>query len=541
LQNPTKVFARDATGLVREFGAVDTLLFASVFVFALVFTITQFPWFYGNTLGANLWESLLVGAIPFIVLMTTYWIIGVLMPRTGNDYVWIGRVFHPSVGFIWSLVYVLVVFITAFIGAGVGPLSFGISSVFSTYGLISGSSTLTNWGNYFGGSSGTLELCLLFTVMVAVFAVFGNRLIKGFMYTTWIFAILGMIMMWYILGTTSNSTFISHWNSLMTPLSASYSYSALQSTAAATFPGFSTGFTSILTALPFAFLFLFGGNYANAFAGEMKNIRRSLPIALFLSLILGIIYWTVTSQLSVDTLGFKWITEVGYGWISGGSVPSTSSFPLPFQPTQPLFLAVAAYPNSALITVMFFVYIIGSLGPVFAYFWIVTKYLFAWSFDRVIPSAFASVSSKFHTPYVAVVVAAVLGGILSYLFVYLGYATYFTMGTVIWGISYTVPGLALLAFPFLRKDIFMNASGWMAAKIGGLPVISLIGLLTTIGFGYVGYLALSNPAIGVANEFSEVLVASLIAAGLIIYFGSAAYHKGKGMNLGIALKEIPPE
>jgi APA family basic amino acid/polyamine antiporter len=190
---------------------------------------------------------------------------------------------------------------------------------------------------------------------------------------------------------------------------------------------------------------------------------------------------------------------------------------------------------------MFFVYIIGSLGPVFAYFWIVTKYLFAWSFDRVIPSAFASVSARFHTPYVAVLVAAVVGVILSYLFVYLGYATYFTMGTVIWGISYTVPGLALMAFPFARKDIFASATGWMAVKIGGLPIISLVGLLTTIGFGYVGYLALSNPAIGVANEFSEVLIVSLIVAGLLIYFASVAYHKGKGMDMGMALKEIPPE
>lgn len=543
MQNPAKVFARDATGLVREFGAIDTLLLASVFVFALVFTITQFPWFYGNTLGANLTVSLLVAAIPFVVLMATYWIIGVLMPRTGNDYLWIGRVFHPSIGFTWSLIYVLVVFLTAFIGAGVGPLSFAISSVFSTYGLISNSPSLTNWGNFFGGATGTFELSFLFTVMVAAFAIFGSKFIKGFLYVTWIFAIAGMIMMWYILGTTSNATFVSNWNSLMTTLSPSYSYAALQSTAVAktSFPGFSVGSAGILLALPFAFLFLFGGNYSNAFAGEIKNVRRSLPIALFLSLILGIVYWSITSQLTVNTLGFNWITQVGYGWISGGSVPSTASFPLPFQPTQPLFLAVSAYPNSTLITVMFIVYIIGSLGPVFAYFWIVTKYLFAWSFDRVIPSTFANVSDRFHTPYLAIIVAAAIGIILSYLFEVLGYATYFTMGTVIWGISYIIPGLALMVFPFVRKDIFATASGWMAAKAGGVPVISIIGALTAVGFGYVGYLALSNPAIGVANEFSEVLVVSLIVSGFLIYFVSDAYHRRRGMNLDFALKAIPPE
>jgi amino acid transporter len=352
-----------------------------------------------------------------------------------------------------------------------------------------------------------------------------------------------MILMWYILGTTSNAAFVNHWNALMTPLNSSYSYSALQSTAvtSASFPGFSVGFSAILTALPFAFLFLFGGNYANAFAGEIKNVRKSLPIALFLSLVFGIIYWSVTSQLSVDTMGFGWVTQVGYGWLSGGSVPGTATYPLPFQPTQPLFLAVSAYPNSGLITLMFVVYIVGSLGPVFAYFWIATKYIFAWSFDRVVPSTFATMSDRFHTPYVAIVVAAVIGILLSYVFEVLGYSTYFTMGTVVWGLSYVIPGLALMVFPYVRKDLFAQAPGWMGKRIGSLPVISLVGLLTAVGFGYVGYLALSNPAIAVANQFSEVLIISSIVAGFVIYFGSDAYHRRKGMQIGLALKQIPPE
>ncbi len=84
MQNPTKYFARDATGLVREFGALDTLLFASVMVFALVFTTTQFAWFYGNTLGANLTLTLLVAAVPFIFLMLAYWAIGITMPGPGT-------------------------------------------------------------------------------------------------------------------------------------------------------------------------------------------------------------------------------------------------------------------------------------------------------------------------------------------------------------------------------------------------------------------------------------------------------------------------
>ncbi len=540
----TKQFVRDATGLVREYGALDTLLFASVFVFALVFTITQFAWFYGNTLGADLTGSLLLAAVPFAFLMLTYWAIGVIMPRTGNDYVWVGRILHPSIGFTWGMVYVLIVFLSAFIGAGTGPLAFAVSSIVSVAGLLGGpSSSLNSLGTFLGGPQGTLEVMILLTLVVAAFTIFGSKLIKAFLYTTWVFAIVGMIIMWYILSTTSNATFQSNWNSLIAQGQANYTYAGLQSAASSNAPFTqAVGFTGIIAALPLAFLFLFGGNYANAFAGEIRNIKKSLPIALFLSLLLGLAYWILTSTLTINTVGFNWITTVGHGWANGGSSTGVPSYPLPYQPTQPLFLAVAAYPNTLLIDLMFFTYIIGSLGPVFAYFWIPSKYLFAWSFDRVIPSKFADVSARFHTAWVAVLATMVIGIIGEYLYSILGYSSYFSMGTVLWGISYTIPGLALTIFPFVKKDLFASAPGWMGKKIGGLPLLTVVGLITTIGFAVVGYVAFTSTVVNSVpvNVTAEVVGVTLIL-GFAIFYASKWYHKRQGLDVSMALKEIPPE
>ena len=540
----TKQFVRDATGLVREYGALDTLLFASVFVFALVFTITQFAWFYGNTLGADLTGSLLLAAVPFAFLMLTYWAIGVIMPRTGNDYVWVGRILHPSIGFTWGMVYVLIVFLSAFIGAGTGPLAFAVSSIVSVAGLLGGpSSSLNSLGTFLGGPQGTLEVMILLTLVVAAFTIFGSKLIKAFLYTTWVFAIVGMIIMWYILSTTSNATFQSNWNSLIAQGQANYTYAGLQSAASSNAPFTqAVGFTGIIAALPLAFLFLFGGNYANAFAGEIRNIKKSLPIALFLSLLLGLGYWILTSTLTINTVGFNWITTVGHGWANGGSSTGVPSYPLPYQPTQPLFLAVAAYPNTLLIDLMFFTYIIGSLGPVFAYFWIPSKYLFAWSFDRVIPSKFADVSARFHTAWVAVLATMVIGIIGEYLYSILGYSSYFSMGTVLWGISYTIPGLALTIFPFVKKDLFASAPGWMGKKIGGLPLLTVVGLITTIGFAVVGYVAFTSTVVNSVpvNVTAEVVGVTLIL-GFAIFYASKWYHKRQGLDVSMALKEIPPE
>jgi amino acid transporter len=507
-------------------------------VFALVFTTTQFAWFYGNTLGASLPLTLLVASIPFVFLMLAYWAIGITMPRSGNDYVWVSRIFHPSIGFAWGLFYMIVVFMVAYVGE-IGPFSYAISAALTILGLQSSSASLTSLGTFLGGNTGTFELAVLFTLIFGVFALFGTRLIKGILYATWIAAIIGIALMWYILASTSTSAFIAHWNLFLSAGNSSLTYNALQTAGSSGFPGLATGFGAIGAALPLAFLFLFGGNYSNGFAGEIKNVRRSIPIALFLSLILGILYWSITSTLTLDTVGTTWMTVIGRAWDLSGT--GSAAYPLSYAPTQPLLLAVAAYPNNALISVMFITYIVGSIGALFTYFWIPSKYFFAWSFDRVLPTKFADVSRRFHTSYLSVVVIVILGIVLTYLYAVLGYSSYFTMGSVLWGAAYVIPGLALMIFPFVKKDLFAQAPGWVSKKVAGIPIVSIIGLAVTVGFAYVAEVAYTNPLITLASAGSEELVVGIVVVGFVIYFVSAAIHKGRGMDLGMALKEIPPE
>jgi amino acid transporter len=296
---------------------------------------------------------------------------------------------------------------------------------------------------------------------------------------------------------------------------------------------------AIVTALPLAFLFLFGGNYATGFAGEVKNVKKAIPIALFLSLLLGVVYWSITSTLTLNAVGSNWMTQIGYAFDQGGT--SSAAYPLPYAPSQPLLLAVAAYPNNGLISLMFATYLVGSLGALFSYFWIPSKYFFAWSFDRVLPTKFADVNERFHTAYVSVAAIVIIGIVLAYIYNFLGYSTYFTMGSVLWGVAYIIPGLALAAFPFLKKNLFEQAPGWVAKKVGGVPIVSIVGIITALGFTYVGAIAYNNPAIGTANAFSIELAVSIVVIGLVVYFVSAFYHKSRGMDLGMALREIPPE
>lgn len=508
-------------------------------VFALVYTTVQFAWFYGNTQGADLASSLVVGSIPFIFLMLTYWVISLIMPRTGSDYVWVSRIFSPSIGFVWSLVYMLMVFITGYV-AQVTAFSYAFSISLSTGGLLSGSQSLTNMGNFLSSDNGTFLLFIIFSVAFAIFAIFGTKFIKGLLYISWVAAIVGIALMWYILATTSNGAFISHWNTLLSTLGPNATYSGVQHIgvtdgAASTI----TGTSGIVVALPLAALFLFGSNNVNAFAGEMKNIKRTVPIAIFVSLFLGIVYWAVTSDLTLGTVGALWMSQVGHAF---ETAPST----LPLVPSQPLFLAVAAYPNTALISLMFITYLVGSLAPIFTFFWIQSKYIFAWSFDRVIPTKFSDVIERFSTPYIAIITLGIMGILFAIPFVFYSWGSTFTFGSVIWGLCFIVPALALAVFPWVKKELFMNGPGFTSKKIGGFPLVSLIGILTALGWAYFGYIAFSNAlygngAVGGLNVFTVELVATIIIVGLVLYFASFYYHRSRGVNIRLAFAEIPPE
>jgi glucose uptake protein GlcU len=98
-----------------------------------------------------------------------------------------------------------------------------------------------------------------------------------------------------------------------------------------------------------------------------------------------------------------------------------------------------------------------------------------------------------------------------------------------------------MIFPFVKKDLFAQAPGWIGKRVGGLPLVTVVGLLTVVGFGYVGYVAYTNPLITAPNTFSVLLAVGIIVGAFVVYYISRAYHKGKGMDISMALKEIPPE
>lgn len=102
-----KTFVREATGLVREISGfrafVLNLMFTTAGAMLIFLVIGQglFP-------GAYLPVSCLLGLIPALVVAYMYAQFSAAFPRSGGDYVFVGRVLHPSIGFMVNFVMTII-------------------------------------------------------------------------------------------------------------------------------------------------------------------------------------------------------------------------------------------------------------------------------------------------------------------------------------------------------------------------------------------------------------------------------------------------
>jgi basic amino acid/polyamine antiporter, APA family len=97
------LFARQATGLVREGNSRSVLIYNINFVsigLMLVFALIMIPAFYP---GANVEGTFIASFIVVIPTSLIYAMLAAAMPRSGGDYVYVSRILGPSWGMMSSL------------------------------------------------------------------------------------------------------------------------------------------------------------------------------------------------------------------------------------------------------------------------------------------------------------------------------------------------------------------------------------------------------------------------------------------------------
>jgi glutamate:GABA antiporter len=270
-------------------------------------------------------------------------------------------------------------------------------------------------------------------------------------------------------------------------------------------------FWSVLT-------FAFGGcETASFMAEEIKNARRTIPLALFaggITVAFCYIIGTVCVLLALPS------TEVnGLQGLVQAIAKTSDRVGLPF------FLPVAAL-----------LIALSNVGASGAYLAAVARLPFVAGIDRYLPSAFGALHPRWGTPWVALLTQAVIGAI----FIFLGQA-----GTSVKGaydvlvsmgvITYFIPYLYLFASMFklqsepARKEVIRVPGGRPAAY-----ALSILGFTTTL---FTIALSVLPPA----DEPNKALAVFKIVGGCgaLVLIGVWLYWMGRRRALPRPIPALP--
>jgi amino acid transporter len=264
----------------------------------------------------------------------------------------------------------------------------------------------------------------------------------------------------------------------------------------------------------------------------MKNVKKSMPIAIIVSIIAIAIYYILFTVFVTNAFGQPFLDN----W---SSLASSGSAPIAGVGGFVPFFALLVYKNVPLYVVMF----LALWLPIFFEFppLIIsqTRYLFAWAFDRILPDKIASVSENYHTPVIATILVTIGGIIGAALVTFLPNSGEFaTLSFTIFSFGFIIPAIAAFIFPFRRHQVYETA--FIAKKKFLLPLLSWLGLGAAIYLIYSTYLASQSGTLPI-DSFSMTLYGTIYALGAIIFLVAYLRNRSKGVSLNLVFKEIPPE
>ena len=536
-QPPVRLFTRQATGLVRDVPPLSQLVFAILTApFPWVLAIAIF-WTFSAYPGGNLYLAYGIGYLGGLFAAIGIGMLSTTMPRSGGDYVLVGRTIHPVVGLIssfWFTVNVLVsiAFITETLI--VGALAPSLVAI----GAIGDHKTLLDWGTTLESSKSWLFVAGIIALVLCS-AVVGSGWKLSLRFQNWAFTLgmIGMAVAFVVLLVESGGSFIDHFNSFArsyTGKADSYHYliAQAQSDGINVNPG--TNFGNTIPVIGAVMGFSIYTWFAINIAGEVRQARTwkfaTGMIAAAVVNFLGVLIFTV---LFVHSFGGKFFTAINA--LNGGE-----HYPFPSPPFYVFLVSVAS--NSefiawilgvSLISIMLGLLWLNLLQPVRA--------MFAWAFDGVFPLKIAQVEKRTHVPIVAVGLTLGLA-IGLYAWAVYGSSLFrvYVVAIVLAVVPMMLMSISAMILPWRRRQLW--ESSVMNIRVRGVPLITVAGMFSFAVALFCLIVFLHYPGLGLTRPSDALKYLGILAAAAIVVYALASYVRGKqGMSLTKATAEIPPE
>jgi amino acid transporter len=220
---------------------------------------------------------------------------------------------------------------------------------------------------------------------------------------------------------------------------------------------------------------------------------------------------------------------------------NTDVNPLPVAGTLNFFASLLTK-NPLLLIVMDFSFFLWHFLLLFTMFTICVRNIFAWAFDQIMPTWLTKVTDKSRAPWTATIAVAVLSWILLILFIFTHIFDFVFNYIVIFGIAFWITSFAAILLPYRRKELFEAAPTMVQAKIFGVPLVTIAGVINLILFTLILYASFILPAFsGPVGPIAIGFVLGIYLSGVVIYFIAASIRKRAGVDLNLLYGEIPPE
>lgn len=522
-------YERKATGLVRSISLGSGIYFNVITVGVMwsVFALTQIA---GGFAGANPFVTAILAVVLCVFPVLLYGLWTATVPRSGGDYVWIGRTFHPWIGLaanvnatVW---YTLGNGLLAFLLAQEAlPTFFGIlSRVFDSTTFANWAVDVTGHGWSFGIGFAVLVACALLTQFVSMRQ--SMKIVFGFFFVT----SLGLVVSILILLFSSHSDFESAVSA------AGGSYDGVIS--AAKQAGFEIGapfsLWACILAIPPLYLALAYTVGAAYTGGELRRPQVTGIVAPMAAMLMVGILVIIAFGLIGQVVGFDFLR-------SATLLAGEGSAAYPFEQAGFFFFVTTLTNSDPLLIVIAVAFLAAPISTILATVLFATRNLFAWSFDRMLPSRVAEVNPRTGTPVIAPVIVTVVSTIYLAFLVW-GSPTFSeALGAIILGttLSFMFTALAGIVFPWRRRDMY-EAAG-MRRTVGGVPLISVIAAFALVVYGIMFYSLLTQDALGSNTTSSIGAMIIVVVIASILYPLAYLANKQRGIDIGLVGRELPPE
>lgn len=532
------VFARKTSGLVKELGAFESFSINLISLgpgpaFGLFLIILLF------VTGANLMQSVLLAAVIGIPIVLTYTLIGIEMPRSGGEYVYASRQLHPYFGILSAFGRLLNVVVYA----AVLPYWFSTLSVgpgLAVWGAFTNNLNLQNWGNSISYGIGnplyiTIIGVLVTLVAVALWILLKPKLAFQVFSALLILELFGILVSVGLLLAMGHTGFVNAVNSYT---GDSTFYQQVAAYGASIGGDYGSNLTNTLLFVPLVFAFYYMFATAPSYiAGEFKRSSRSISLGMGLSFVLSIAFAVL--------IVYSFESVVGMNFLNGSVAftnypsfyPEPSGLPaLPFAMGLTSAPAFAAHGSSVWLGIIFLGSASWYLLWIVLGFYIFSRFMLSMSLDRLVPRWLGNVTRSTHQPWVGILVIGIAGIVL---LPFLSYY-YFTL----------YPAMVFLLFFLPMVTVSLTSASLAAWGLRNRKALSIAVGIVSLGVTSVSaYLVSTLPLLGVAAGFTTsnqetgaIFIVGIFVAAGILFLASRWYNqRSRGIDIGLAFKELPPD